>query len=308
VIDSDRSAIEVDQIVARTPRRLRPAVAWVMETWLGRCLLRIATRFARLEMFDRSMTVAAQVFTSVFPILIMGAVWLGSRYSDQIADGIGMPDETRIVVQDALANTGGSAFGLVGTLIVLVSATSLSRALTRAFAAIWDLPRPKAGLIQAWRWLGAVVLLAAFVVLVRWLVHLSMSLPGAGTWGWIVPLTLDTVIAVLLPRILLSGQVSVRLLLPGGLVFGLIMLLVRPASSAFLPRALDVSADRYGTIGVAFTYIAWLYAISFCFLVAALVGQVIATDQGWFGRWIRGGEDSRPRVSPSAAPELTSRG
>jgi membrane protein len=83
---------------------------------------------------------------------------------------------------------------------------------------------------------------------------------------------------------------------------------VRPASSAFLPRALDVSADRYGTIGVAFTYIAWLYAISFCFLVAALVGQVIATDQGWFGRWIRGGEDSRPRVSPSAAPELTSRG
>jgi membrane protein len=308
VIDSDRSAIEVDQIVARTPRRFRPAVAWVMETWLGRCLLRIAARFVRLEMFDRSMTVAAQVFTSVFPILIMGAVWLGSRYSDQIADGIGMPDETRTVVQEALANTGGSAFGLVGTLIVLVSATSLSRALTRAFAAIWDLPRPKAGLIQAWRWLGAVVLLAAFAVLVRWLIHLSASLPGAGTWGWIVPLTLDTAIAVLLPRILLSGRVPVRLLLPGGLVFGLIMLLVRPASSAFLPRALDVSADRYGTIGVAFTYIAWLYAISLCFLVAALVGQVIATDQGWLGRWIRGGEDSRPPVTPSAAPEPTSRG
>ncbi|HET6918468.1 MAG TPA: YhjD/YihY/BrkB family envelope integrity protein, partial [Jiangellaceae bacterium] len=135
------------------------------------------------------------------------------------------------------------------------------------------------------------------------------SLPAADIWGWIVPLTLDTVVAVLLPSILLSGQVPVRLLLPGAIVFGLIMLAVRPASSVFLPRALDVSADRYGTIGVAFTYIAWLYAISLCFLVAALVGEVIATDQGLLGRWIRGGADeSGAAVTPSAAPESTSRG
>jgi membrane protein len=308
VTSSDRSAVEVEQIVARTPRRLQPAVAWLMATWLGRCLLRIAARFVRLEMFDRSMTVAAQVFTSVFPILIMAAVLLGGRYSDDIADAVDMPDETRIVMQEALATPGGSAFGIVGTLVVLISATSLSRALTRTFAAIWNLPRPKAGLVSAWRWLGAVLLLAAYVVLVRLLSELD-SLPAADIWGWIVPLTLDTVVAVLLPSILLSGQVPVRLLLPGAMVFGLIMLAVRPASSVFLPRALDVSADRYGTIGVAFTYIAWLYAISLCFLVAALVGEVIATDQGWLGRWIRGGADeSGAAVTPSAAPESTSRG
>lgn len=307
--DSDRSVIEVKQILARTPRRLRPAVGWVMGTWLGRSLLRIAARFVRLEMFDRSMTVAAQVFTSVFPILIMAAVWLGSRYGDEIADGINMPDETREVMQDALGNTGGSTFGIVGTLVVLISATSLSRALTRAFAAIWDLPRPKAGLVRAWRWLGAVLVLAAFVVLVRWLSQLSGSLPAAGTWGWLVPLALDTLAAFLLPWILLAGQVPVRRLLPGAFVFGLIMLAVRPASSVFLPRALDVSADRYGTIGVAFTYIAWLYVVAFCFLVAALVGQVIVTDQGRLGRWIRGrADESAAVVNPSVARESTSRG
>jgi membrane protein len=307
VTDSDRSAGEVEQILARAPRRFRPAVAWIMGTWLGRCLLRLAARFVRLEMFDRSMTVAAQVFTSVFPILIMAAVFLGSRYADDFAETIDMPDETRSVMQDALATTGSSAFGIVGTLVVLISATSLSRALSRAFAAIWNLPRPKAGLVHAGRWLGAVLLLAAYVVLMRLLLQLIDSLPAADTWGWIVPLTLDTAVAVLVPKILLPKQIPSRLLLPGALVFGLVMLAFRPASSVFLPHALEVSADRYGTIGVAFTYLAWLYVFSFCFLVAALIGEVIATDEGRLGRWIRGGEGTRASVSPSPVPESTSR-
>ena len=67
------------------------------------------------------------------------------------------------------------------------------------------------------------------------------------------------------------------------------MLAVRPATAAWLPGALEASADRYGSIGVAFTYLAWLYTASFCFLATAVVGQVIATDRGSLGDRIRGG-------------------
>ncbi|HEX2360614.1 MAG TPA: YhjD/YihY/BrkB family envelope integrity protein [Jiangellaceae bacterium] len=308
--DSGRSTGEVEQIIARAPRRIRPAVDWVMGSWLGRSLLRLATRFVRLELFDRSMTVAAQVFTSVFPILIMAAVFLSSRYDTAIADAIEVPEETENILQDALASTGGSAFGVIGTLVVLISATSLSRALTRAFAAIWDLPRPKTGVVLAWRWLGVVLIVAGYLVLIRWLIRAVEGLAAADVWSWLVPLILDTAIATLVPYLLLAGQLSARRLLPGAFVFGLIMLALRPASSAFLPHALDVSADRYGTIGVAFTYIAWLYAMSFCFLVAALIGQVITTDDGWLGRLIRGLQDEPEpvAVSPSEAPGPTSRG
>jgi membrane protein len=311
VTDSDRSATEVAQIIARTPLRLRPAVAWVMGTWLGRSLLRLTARFIKVQMFDRSMTVAAQVFTSVFPILIMAAVWVGSRNSDAIADAVGVPEETENILQDALAHTGGSAFGVIGTMVVLVSATSLSRAITRAFAAIWDRPRPRAGVALAWRWLGAVLTLVGYMVVIRWLIRVVDGVPAADTWGWLVPLTLDTAIAMLIPLLLLAGQLPARLLLPGAFVFGLIMLVVRPASAAFLPRALEASADRYGTIGVAFTYIAWLYVLSFCFLGAALIGEVIATDEGRLGRLIRGPADEpepAAAVSPSGAPESASRG
>ncbi len=61
------------------------------------------------------------------------------------------------------------------------------------------------------------------------------------------------------------------------------MVAVRPASAIWLPRALETSADRYGAIGVAFTYLAWLYVAAFCFLATAVVGQVVATDTGGSG-------------------------
>jgi membrane protein len=72
------------------------------------------------------------------------------------------------------------------------------------------------------------------------------------------------------------------------LLFGAVMLFVRPASAVYLPHALNSSAERYGSIGVAFTYIAWLYVVAFCFLLTGVMGKVIATDEGRFGAWIRG--------------------
>ncbi len=103
----------------------------------------------------------------------------------------------------------------------------------------------------------------------------------------------DLAVATLLPWVLLSGVVQLRLLVPGALLFALVMLAVRPASAAWLPHALEVSDERYGAIGVAFTYLAWLYAASLCFLATATVGQVIATDSGRLGSWIQGTSSGR---------------
>lgn len=107
--------------------------------------------------------------------------------------------------------------------------------------------------------------------------------------------------AVALPWILLAGQVPARLLVPGAVVFGLAMLAVRPAGSVYLPYALQVSANRYGTIGLAFTYIGWLYILSFCYLAAAAVGQVLAQDEGRLGQFIRGGSATPRTDTPDRA-------
>lgn len=281
-------AAVVEAALERLPVRVRDVAKRLLSQWPGRIALRSASDLIRIELFDRSMTIAAQFFTSVFPILIMFAVWLGSQDSDDIADSINMPEQTQEVLDEALGEGGSAAFGLIGTLVVLVSATSLSRALTRAFAVIWDLPRPKTRLVFAWRWLAVVLALALSLVIVRAMGRFTDEIPPPNLWETVVDAMSDFAIAVFVPWILLAGAVSARRLLPGATLFALLMMAVRPSSALWMPRALEASADRYGSIGVAFSYITWLYVVAWCFLLTATVGHVIATDKGWFGAWVRG--------------------
>lgn len=251
------------------------------------------------------MTIAAQIFSSVLPILILFATWAGAGAAEDSADAVDLPDESQSILDEAVRGAGNAAFGVVGALIVLISATSLSRALTRAFTAIWALPRPKSRLGSAWRWLAAVVVLALSIVLVRGLIALAGHLPPAQAWQSATAFAADVAVVVFLPWVLLAGVVRPRLLLPGALLFGLVMLAVRPVSAVWLPRALESSADRFGSIGVAFTYLAWLYVISFCFLGTAVAGRVIAADGGSVGRWIRTGRMPGDRAIPGHPPSTS---
>ena len=258
-----------------------------------------------MQIFDRAMTVAAQAFTSIFPILIMVAALLGSGPSEQFAEAAELPPASRNLIEDALRSGRGiGTFGVVGSIIVLVSATSLSRALARAYGAVWDLPRLSTGLSMAWRWLATVVLLATFLVANRLLGWLTDRLPFSDVTAAIILALADVGIAVLVPWLLVNGLVPVRMLLPGGILFAVAMLFVRPAGHLYLPRALAASGERYGPIGLAFVYVSWLYALSFALLLAALLGQVIARDEGVVGRFIRGraAQEPEPDPEPGAPP------
>lgn len=296
------SSPEEDAPLHQLPPWVQRAQAWLRIRWLGRVVVNGLNSFLRLDMFDRSMTIAAQFFTSVFPILILLATWAATRDTDKIADAIGLPEESRAVLEDAVQGAGSASFGVIGVLIVFASATSLSRALTRAFMAIWDVPKPRGGLGAAWRWLAAVLVLTLALVAIRAASEpidinpIREALPLVATVG------LDLTIAIFVPWVLLAGAIRPRLLVPGALLFALLMLSVRPATAVWLPNALETSAERYGSIGVAFTYLACLYTASLCFLSTSVLGQVIATDPGKLGQWIR-----RTRTSTAATDSSTLR-
>jgi membrane protein len=274
--------------VARLPARLRPLAEWALQHWMGRLVLGCMVTSRRIELFDRSMTLAAQIFTSVLPILIALNSWFGGGSSDVIGEAVLVPPETRGVLEDVLAAPSDPSFGVLGVLVVLVSATSLSRAMTRACAALWELPRPTSRLSSAWRWVAVVLALAIALVAARQLHDFSARLPPPGFWDTIAAAASDVAITLFIPMVLLAGAVPLRRLLPWALLFGAVMLVVRPASAVYLPHALNTSAERYGSIGVAFTYLTWLYVVAFCFLFAGVMGKVIASDEGRVGRWIRG--------------------
>jgi membrane protein len=276
-------------------RRLRLRAARIGEHWPGRIALEIGVGFYRMQIFDRAMTVAAQTFTSIFPVLIMLAALLGQRRTVQIADFAGVPEKSLQLLNAAMSSNGVNAFGVVGSLIVLVSATSLARALVRAYAIIWKPDRLPGRLAGSWRWLLIVLLLVVFVIGTRLLGHLTDGLAyphlslAAATFGS------DFALTIVIPWLLLNRAVSLRMLAPGAVVFALIMLAVRPAGAIYLPRALDTSERRYGPIGLAFTYLSWLYVLSFALLAAVVAGYVLATDRGVLGQWIRGDRPRKPR-------------
>jgi membrane protein len=287
-----------ENVLSHLPPWLQRLLTRLITGWLGRVVLDGLRAFVRLDMFDRSMTIAAQFFTSVFPILILFTTFANSRDTHRLADALSLPEETRSVLEEAIQGANGSAFGIAGTLIVLASATSLSRALIRAFAAIWAIVKPKSTLGSAWRWLAAVLVLTLSMVLARTMSAPVHVLPPRDMLPLFAAFALDAFVALFVPWVLLAGAVHPRLLAPGALIFALLMLTVRPATAAWLPHALEVSADRYGSIGVAFTYLACLYTASFCFLATAVLGQVIANDRGWLGQWIR--REDRENVAAGA--------
>lgn len=289
--------------LSRVPERLRPLAQWMASHWAGRVVLATIAGFRRLETFDRAMAIGAQLFTSVVPILIMMAVWLGKSASQRFADTVTMPPAAAQVLAEALDEPGGTAFGVVGSLFVLISATSLARALARAMATIWRLPRPKTRLSSAWRWMAVVVALALSVVVTKALGRYTDALPPRNTWTLVVTFVLEILVAVFVPWLLLAGQVQVRRLVPGGILFALVLIAMRPAVETFLPLALESSARRYGTIGVAFTYIAWLYVVSLLFLATAILGQVIAQDQGRLGQFIRRSRPTSPMEQSAESGE-----
>ncbi|CUR55164.1 conserved membrane hypothetical protein [metagenome] len=277
------------EILDRIPPRFRATVVGLQGLWPGRIVLRSMAKFARLELFDRSMTIAAQFFTSVFPVLILFGIVLGKQESGTLADILNLPTQTRDVLDDATDGTSTGTFGVIGALIVFISGTSLSRALTRASAVIWQVQRPKNRLGSVWRWLAVLLVVALFLLLPRFLRVVVDGFPPAGLWLTVALFAANASMAIFIPWLLLEGRVGMRLMAPGAVLFATVMAFIRPITVVALPRALDASADHYGSIGVAFTYLTYLYIISWIFLAAAALGQVIATDRGAFGAWVRRG-------------------
>jgi membrane protein len=288
--------------------RLHPLLDRPVLRPVVRLVTRTATGLVQLQIFDRAMTLAAQAFTSIFPVLILSGALLGSATSIRLADVVNLPPASRSLVEDAMSNAGPSAFGVVGSLVVLLSSTGLARALTRAYATVWTVRRSPTGPRAAWRWLAVVLALALFAVGTRLLGRLADTLPLPHLASAILLLLADCALSVFVPRLLLGSAVPVRLLLPGGVIFALIMVVLRPVGAVYLPRALQSSADRYGTIGVAFTYIGWLYVVAFCLLLASVLGRVILPRRAAADDPPQDATGADPKPSTPGEPDPTAAG
>src|SRR5262249_20911631 len=158
------------------------------------------------------------------PIIIMWVSIFGGRYAFGTLDDSGLPRDVANMLDDVANSSGFGAFGVVGVIVVLISATSLSRALTRAYDTIWRHGRTRIPPKATWRWLAAVMVLAGSLVVSHRLVNAVEGLPPPYFWTSVTIFAVPAFSASFVPWILMAARVPVRLLIPGAVLFGLVVL------------------------------------------------------------------------------------
>ena len=257
-------------------------------------MLRIVIDMARGNLTDRSMTLAAQAFTSILPVVILVLTLPGASVVDDALTQLGIPVSSldTPTIDDP---TSATTFGIVGALMTIAGATSLSRALGRMYVSIWDVA--KLPWRKYWRWVVVVFLIPAAVTVQG----LSTGVEATSLFGMYIGdrgvLGVGLIVAVTvliwsvtftaIPRLLVSSQVPMKLLVLNGLGTGILITALLAGSRVALPTLAAGTIRSYGTLGVVFVAISWLFVFALILVVTAIVVHAVATDEGRLGRWVR---------------------
>ena len=270
----------------------------------GRFALRVARELGRLQLIDRGMTLAAHVFTSVLPILIVaGAVHsqLDPQSGPILAEHLGLDAATAEILSKSLP--GGAqelrATGVIGVVLLVIAATSFARALERSLRTIWR--TPTSSIRFAWRWFAAVTAVIvglAAVVSTRIIVRGDGAVPVI---EFVAEVAAWSTLWWIAAWIVINRQVSLRELLPGALLAGTGFAVAGLFGRVFLPPLLADSAARFGVLGMAFTYIGWLLVLACVLLIALTVGRIVSLTLDGLA-WRRSASESPHTARAGDAP------
>ncbi|MET7619785.1 YhjD/YihY/BrkB family envelope integrity protein [Streptomyces sp. NPDC005408] len=260
-------------------------------------ITRLVTRMHAVNILDAATRLAAQSFLTAIPLLFVVASWAPSSVRNQLVSSVrtvfGLTGAANAQLEQIFQEHAGTArdtIGTVGAVMVLISATAISRAVQRLCRRAWVLP--KTGSKPAiWRWL-AWIAAWLLVVLVQGPLHDGF---GVGLWLGLPVTTISlTVLWWWTQHLLLGGTVRWLPLLPGAFLTAVALTALSISARFYMPRALNRSMEEYGSVGSVFTMLSWLIVVCAAGAVAITVGAVLAQEP-WPARYLG------PLVPPAAS-------
>ncbi|MFE3638370.1 YhjD/YihY/BrkB family envelope integrity protein [Streptomyces sp. NPDC059168] len=241
----------------------------------------LADRMVSVNIFDSGTRLAAQCFLTAVPLLFVVAAYAPSSVRRQLAESVravfGLTGQANAELVKVFEPTSGNlreATGIVGGLMVLLSATAVSRAMQRLCKRAWEIPRAGTR-IAPWRWLAWLAL---------WLGVLVLQGPvrdGFGVGVWLgVPFTLLTQVGLWwwTQHLLLGGLVGWKPLLPGAVLTAIVLTVLAMTARLYMPRALNRALAEYGAAGSVFVLLSWLIVVCVAGAVSISVGAVVAQE------------------------------
>jgi len=260
-------------------------------------LERFTRQMISVNILDSATRIGTQAFLTAIPVLFVIAAFAPPPVRDQLLASLravlGVQGATLDQVRLVYSPTNDDmrhAYGEIGILITLLSATACSRAVQRLCERSWHVTHASARVV-AWRWL------AWFSVWLITLVAQSAIRNGLGAGTWLgIPLSLctSTLLWWWTQRLLLRGRVDWLPLLPGALLTAVGMLGLVWASKLYLPGTLNRSIAQFGPLGSVFTLLSWMIATCVVISIAIASGYVIAHERP-FARLLR--------INPADSPD-----
>ncbi|MFJ7587677.1 YhjD/YihY/BrkB family envelope integrity protein [Streptomyces sp. NPDC097617] len=242
----------------------------------------ITERMVVVNIFDSATRLAAQCFLTAVPLLFVVASFAPAGVRDQLVDSVrtmfGLSGQADEQLKDVFNGSGEddirNAVGVAGAVIVLLSATAVSRAMQRLCRRAWQIPRSGTR-IAIWRW---------FAWIAAWMVLLIVQGPvregfGAGLWLGI-PLTLlfQTGAWWWSQHLLLGAMIRWPPLLPGALLTAAAITALSLGARVYMPIALNRSLEAYGSTGSVFVILSWLIVLCVAVAVGITTGAALAQE------------------------------
>jgi membrane protein len=270
---------------------------------------------------DQSTNMAAMIafwaFFSVFPLLLVAVTVLGSvlpaneKHSvlSRIADMFPLLD-TRTI--SGLSGTWWPI--LVGAVSALWSGIGVIGTMQTAFNSVWEIPyhRRPGKVKQVIRSLAVLATVGVGLVLTTLLSSFitsssnGVNLGIAGhVGGYVLAIVLDVGLVLTAFRILTERSLTVRDVLPGALLAGLVFFILQELSAFIISRHLKSAQSTYGHFATVITILWWFYLQSVVTLFGAQLNVVL--KQRLYPRTLSGPPQTEPdrRVLQAYAEERT---
>jgi membrane protein len=244
----------------------------------------VHARFNELQGGYVASAVTLAAFVSIFPLILVVVAVLGfvssgdHNVTASVLDALAIPQgsEAATTVSNAIATAEKSrrAASIVGLVGLLWTSLALVSALQYAYDTVWQVTgRGVKDKVMGLMWLAgsALLFLASFALTAG-----VQFLPG-----FLAPL--EIVLAFALgfamflwgSKILPNRDVGWKPLVPGAIVGAVGFELLKLLGGIYVPRAVASSSALYGSLGVVFAILAWLYFFARLIVYSSVVNVVL---------------------------------
>lgn len=289
-------------LLRRSRHRVRRCAQWLESTPVGA----LWSRMLEVEFVDRSVALAAKLFVSFFPLLVITAALARDAVRDTIVaalmDRLGVSGGALGLVRQAFATPEATraATGVLGVLLTVAFAVSFTTALQRAYLRAWRRPSG-GGLRNKGRgalWVGGILVYVMVLAFARNLIGGDIGAVGV----WVAGVAVGTLLWWWTAWLMLRGEVRWRPLFPTAVFTAAGISLYAAAADVWMPFTVTDNFRQFGAFGVALSFVTFFTGMAFVVVIGAVLGPVLAEADDPLGRWLRHGAASP--LMPTAAPPL----